>query len=169
MEKPTVYLSLGGNQGDVLSRCRQALILLSEIGGLDNFRHSHFYLTQPIQVDTSDLFVNCACSFETALPPHEIFRLTQEIETQLGKVPKAKTESRPIDIDLLFYGHGNFCDRDLEIPHPRWKERLFVLIPLADLTEYIDIESEDGLQHYVLQDIIQPLLNLSPDSISLIF
>lgn len=94
--------------------------------------------------------------------------MTQEIEKQLGKVKKSKTAARPIDIDFIFYGNQALYDpvQDLEIPHPRWKERLFVLIPLADLTPEIEIAGSTGLEHYYLKDLIQPLLIQSPNVVS---
>jgi 2-amino-4-hydroxy-6-hydroxymethyldihydropteridine diphosphokinase len=153
----TAYLGLGGNIGEVLPRLQLALHLLTHQTSITHLKISHFYHTAPFQVDSPFWFINAVCSFQTSLKPVEIFHLTQHIEFQLGKVPKSKNSSRPIDIDLLFYGDQIYQTKDLEIPHPRWKERLFVLVPLADLTPEIIIRKERNVEHYVLQDLIQPL------------
>ena len=157
MKNTTVYLSLGGNQGEVLSRLKQALALLSTHPNISHFRTSHFYYTAPFEMESSAWFTNAVCSFQTSLTPTEIFKITQEIEIQLGKVPKPKNADRLIDIDFLFYGDLISHENDLEIPHPRWKERLFVLIPLADLTEEVVLRGKGGVERYVLQDLIPRL------------
>ena len=86
----------------------------------------------------------------------------------MGKVPKPKTASRPIDIDLIFYGEHIQKEQGLEIPHPRWKERLFVLIPLSDLISEVILYGPRGKEHYILQELIQPLLNQMPQAVSLL-
>jgi 2-amino-4-hydroxy-6-hydroxymethyldihydropteridine diphosphokinase len=164
----TTYLSLGGNEGEVLPRLQQALVLLSTQQDLNNLKISHFYRTAPFQMNHSSWFVNAVCSFQTALAPQDIFKITQAIEIQLGKVDKPKNAARPIDIDLLFYGHLVCHERNLEIPHPCWKERLFVLIPLRDLTKEVILHGPSGREHYVVQDLIQPLLSQSPEIVYLI-
>ena len=163
-----VYLSLGGNEGQVLFRLQQALALLSAKQDIFDLKTSHFYRTSPHQVDSSNWFVNAVCSFQTSLALKDLFMITQGIEVQLGKVDKPKNASRPIDIDLLFYGHQICQEEELEIPHPRWKERLFVLIPLLDLTKEIILRGEDSLESYVIGDLIQPLLIQSFQAISLL-
>jgi 2-amino-4-hydroxy-6-hydroxymethyldihydropteridine diphosphokinase len=166
--KTRVYLGLGGNEGQVLVRLQRALALLSAKPEISDLKISHFYQTAPIQVNSSSWFVNAVCSFQTTLAPKEVFEMTQAVENQLGKIKKPKHASRPIDIDLLFYGHQTQQDEELEIPHPRWKERLFVLIPLADLTQEIVLQREMGKERYLLQDLIQPLLIQTPQAVSLL-
>jgi 2-amino-4-hydroxy-6-hydroxymethyldihydropteridine diphosphokinase len=168
MDPLTVYLSLGGNEGQVLLRLQQALRALSCQQGIANLKSSHFYQTAPIAVETTSWFVNAVCSFHTHCTVKEIFKITQAIEIQFGKVHKPKNASRPIDIDLLFYGQQICKDQELEIPHPHWQERLFVLVPLADLTNDIVLNREGNLEYYFLPDLIQPLLVQSPQAISLL-
>jgi 2-amino-4-hydroxy-6-hydroxymethyldihydropteridine diphosphokinase len=108
------------------------------------------------------------CSFQTFFSPDDIFAITQLVEIQLGKVPKPKNASRPIDIDFLFYGDCNCQGRELKIPHPCWKERLFVLVPLADLMQEVILQGTAGPEHYSLPALIQPLLAESPQAIYLL-
>lgn len=170
MRSAKVYLSLGGNEGFVLSGLKQALALLSDQKEITDFQFSHFYSTAPMQVNSPLWFVNAVCSFQTLLTPSEIFNITKAIEIRLGKVSKPKNASRPIDIDFLFYGDQIIQKEELEIPHPRWMERLFVLVPLADLTQEIILHrtSEEKNQHFLLQDLIDPLLTQSSQSIYLL-
>lgn len=168
MKNIQVYLSLGGNEGPVLRRLKYALNVLSNEERIDKMQTSHFYRTEPLQVNSPLWFVNAVCSFQTDLTPPEIFNIIQIIERKLGKVPKPKNAARPIDIDFLFYGHQSYQENDLEIPHPRWKERLFVLIPLADLTDEVTIHESMNIERYVLQDLIQPLLTQSSQAVYLL-
>ncbi len=168
MRNSMVYLSLGGNEGDVLSSLQQALTLLSLEKEIFLLKYSHFYRTAPIHTNSLCWFVNAVCSFQTSLSPNEVFKITQAIEKLLGKVPKPKNASRPIDIDILFYGDQTLQERELEIPHPRWKERLFVLIPLADLTKKILIRQLTNSKCYLLEDLIHPLLKQSTQEIYLL-
>jgi len=68
------------------------------------------------------------------LPPEELLRLAKDIETRMGRVPSEQIDSpRPIDIDILFYDNKIMETQDLTIPHPRLRDRAFVLIPLAEI------------------------------------
>lgn len=158
-KKHFVYLSLGGNTGVVIDRFQKAFERLSNHPGICHLTISPLYHTAPFEADTEDWFVNAVCSFETLLSPLEIFQFTQLIEKELGKTAKEKRASRPIDIDLLFYDSEVYEDHGLAIPHPRWKERLFVLIPLSDLIEKMTIDEPLGKQCYDLRDLIQANLN----------
>ena len=138
--RTTVYLGLGGNIGPADQTINSAVDCIRELRGVFNLRVSRLYQTKPISDIPQDLFVNAVCKFETCLPASTLFRRLEQIERDLGKFPKAKNEPRPIDIDLLFYGNVTYDNGYLQIPHPRWKERLFVLVPLKELTDTIKIE-----------------------------
>lgn len=58
----------------------------------------------------------------------------EQIERTLGKIPKPKDAPRKIDIDILYFGDRILYSEQLIIPHPKIKERLFVLQPLLELT-----------------------------------
>lgn len=166
MEK--VYLGLGGDKGDVLSRLKKVLELLKEWDGIFDLDYSHFYRTSPVEMEDDLWFVNAVCSFKTTLSPEGVFALTQSIEEFLGKVPKAKNASRPIDIDLLFYGTTFFNQGYLEIPHPRWKERLFVLQPLSDLVSEIVLTKDGKEERYQIENLIDNLANNSSQELYLL-
>lgn len=155
-----VYLSLGGNEGPVLDYLKKALTYLSHQEGVFALQTSHFYQTAPLQMESASWFVNAVCSFRTFLTLHEVYEMTQSIEIQFGKVKKPKNAPRPIDIDLLFYGDQIYEEEELVIPHSRWKERLFVLVPLADLIKEISFFRRSTRESYILQELIQPLLSI---------
>lgn len=86
---------------------------------------------------------NQALEVSTDLAPHEVLDACLSIEEELGRnraaeqIERAATgapyASRPIDIDLIFYGSEVIDDERLQIPHPRMAERAFVLTPLAEI------------------------------------
>ncbi len=131
-----VFLSLGGNVGDVTATMKRAE---EEIRALPvhDLRFSRLYRTSPVSDIPQADYINCACQFYTDLPATELLEKLQEIERKLGKVPKPKNAPRPIDIDILFYGNEIIHTATLDIPHPQWQERLFVLVPLSDLVDII--------------------------------
>lgn len=137
---PFAIVGLGGNSGNPLMTLKAAL---KELGGVGAFlKASKIYRTNPISPIHQPKYLNAVASFQTDLMPEKLFLELERIERKLGKVPKAKEAQRPIDLDLLFYGEKAFKTDKIIVPHPRWKERLFVLIPLSDLLQEIKVAGE---------------------------
>jgi GTP cyclohydrolase-4 len=131
-ELAVAYLGLGSNLGEREENLRQALTLLSLKVNLDEV--SSVYETEPVGYKEQPLFLNLVCRITTNLPPEELFRLAKDIETRMGRVPsKQRNLPRLIDIDILFYDDKIMETQNLAIPHPRLKDRAFVLIPLAEI------------------------------------
>ncbi len=155
-----VYLGLGSNIGDSIAIVTQALNKIAALPHVEDFRRSRFFQTTPVSPIAQRDFINVACCFSSSLTPHELLFQLQDIERKLGKVPKAKTAPRPIDIDMLLYGQEWIDTPDLCIPHPRMKERLFVLAPLSDLTDLLLIPNQQGeLQPLSLKDYLNSFSN----------
>jgi 2-amino-4-hydroxy-6-hydroxymethyldihydropteridine diphosphokinase len=134
MSSETVYLGLGSNIGDSFSIVKRAFLAISNIPHVNLLKTSRLYSTSPVSDIPQGDYINAVCKLQTTLGAEELFAALCKVETQLGKRPKHKNAPREIDIDILFFG-TQYCKTDqLEIPHPRWKQRLFVLAPLKDLT-----------------------------------
>ena len=78
-------------------------------------------------------FLNAVVEVRTGLPPHELLRRLQAIETALGRVRRERWGPRTVDLDLLLYGDRVIRTSDLVVPHPLMHERDFVLRPLAEV------------------------------------
>lgn len=131
----TLYLSLGSNLGNRREIIESALQLLSERVGEITARSS-FYETEPVGFSSDNLFINIAAELSTDRNAKEILHITQEVEHELGRTAKSHNgqyADRAIDIDLLMYGNTVTADAELELPHPRLSERLFVLCPLNEI------------------------------------
>lgn len=138
-----VYLSLGGNIGDTVAVINDAFRRISELPGVTDIKISHFYRTSPVDADSESDYINAACRFLTSRSLISLWNDLQQIERALGKTPKDKRSSRIIDIDIILFGNRNVNRDGLEIPHPRWHQRLFVLVPLADLDRYLFVPGHD--------------------------
>lgn len=126
------YLCLGSNLGKREENLRQALTLLSLKVNLEEV--SSLYETEPVDYKEQPLFLNLVCRITTNLSPEELLHLAKDIETKMGRVPSEQINSpRPIDIDILFYDNKIIETPNLTIPHPRLKDRAFVLIPLNEI------------------------------------
>ncbi len=134
-----VFLGLGGNIGDTYTILSRAIARIEMIPTVSHLEVSPFYLTSPVSDIPQGLYINAVCRLRTSLSPIKLLRYLQQIETNLGRVPKRKNAARILDIDILLHGKEASVGPPLDIPHPRWLERLFVLRPMADLVSHIEL------------------------------
>lgn len=130
-EPVAVYLGLGSNMGNRQDNLDRALNLLSQ--RLRMGQVSSIYDTEPVGNTEQPRFLNLACQVFTSLAPAEMLTLAKGIELKLGRTPGTSNASRPVDVDILFYGEKVIKTRELAIPHPRLAERAFVLVPLGEI------------------------------------
>ena len=127
-------VALGGNIGDVRDTLDRAIAMLAN-NKVRLIARSSDYRTPPWGVLDQPSFVNCAILVETALSPQALLARAQTIEQAFGR---NRGEERPwgprtLDIDLIAYDDLTLATPDLTLPHPRWQERGFVLLPLAEI------------------------------------
>lgn len=139
----TYYLSLGANIGNREQTIRQALQMIEQqIGHV--LRCSSFYYSAPCGFISEHDFCNMCCALETNMEAEEVLVYTQQIEKQLGRNYKSNHHSlhpiyrdRTIDIDLILVFDEQreliISTPTLTIPHPHYKERDFVTIPLSEI------------------------------------
>jgi 2-amino-4-hydroxy-6-hydroxymethyldihydropteridine diphosphokinase len=96
-------------------------------------RVSSLYETEPIGLREQRWFLNLAAEFETELFPKQLLHRMQKVETGMGRRRTIENGPRTIDIDILLYGSLVMKTKELEIPHPRYRDRRFTLAPLAEL------------------------------------
>lgn len=156
----TVFLGVGANLGDPLETIIQAWSLLSSDKHLHELKSSHVYWTEPVSSISQPWYLNCVWSFSTSYSSLELFDLLQGVEKKLGKFPKPKEAPRFLDLDILLFNDERINTESLQIPHPKWKERGFVLVPLGDLTDSVHIPGEGELK---IADLI--LANQDPHRI----
>ncbi len=85
---------------------------------------------------------------ETDIEKHQVLQICQEVEQRLHRKRIIRWGPRTIDVDILFYNDFVSDDEELILPHPRIKQRAFVIIPLLDLDEDIMLKGKK-LRHYL--------------------
>lgn len=129
-----IYIGLGSNLGDRLGNIGRAITLMEE-SGIKIICRSSVYVSPPWGFEASSDFYNAVIEIQTHLGVSELLDLLKQIELQLGRMPKSSSgyESRTMDLDIIDY-HGKVLQTDgVQIPHPRMDQRLFVLVPLAEI------------------------------------
>ncbi|MCF7914192.1 MAG: dihydropteroate synthase [Spirochaetaceae bacterium] len=129
----TALIALGSNLGSRLEYLQQALELLQRQTELQVTAVSPVYETDPVGYADQGKFLNAAARLETSLAPETLLQRLMEIEQQLQRRRDIHWGPRTIDLDILFYDQQRISSDDLEIPHPRLSERMFVVAPLHDI------------------------------------
>lgn len=131
----TTYLGIGTNLGDRAENLTRAVALISEQVGTV-LACSSFVETAPWGFTSDNHFLNAVLAVDTALSPHELLRVTQSIERELGRLHKTidgNYSDRIIDIDILLYEDLTIVSEELSIPHPYILMRDFVYLPLEEI------------------------------------
>lgn len=133
----TAFLGLGTNLGDREQNLLQAFELIGRRVGKIK-RKSRLYRSEPWGFKSDNDFLNAAVMVETALAPHELLCVTQEIERAMGRTHKTTNgeyRDRIMDIDILLYDDLTIDSAELTLPHPRINERPFVREPLNEILD----------------------------------
>jgi 2-amino-4-hydroxy-6-hydroxymethyldihydropteridine diphosphokinase len=137
-----VVFALGANLGDRLSALRAAATRLAS--GLDDPRVSAVYETPPEEDATQPPYLNAVVVGEGTLGPADALALARELEREAGRERPHPGAPRTLDVDVLFVGDAVMDTPSLRLPHPRWRTRDFVVVPLLDVApELRDPESGD--------------------------
>lgn len=148
--KQLVYLSLGSNLGDRLKTIEDAIETIQTVGTIKD--KSSIYECKAVGFESNDLFYNCCICIETSLLPLDLLAFLNDIEKNAGRIRlnDEKYHSRNLDIDILFYGNQSIQLANLIIPHPRYQERKFVLIPLFEITNNL----KDPINNFSIANIL---------------
>ena len=129
------YIGLGSNLGDREMNLNKAIELIRKDAG-ELIACSSFYYSEPMGFVSDNFFVNAALLIDTNLQPEALLKVLQDIETSMGRISKTVDEAysdRVIDLDILLYDDRQLDSPELKIPHPRMRERDFVMKPLLEL------------------------------------
>lgn len=125
---------IGSNQGQRELTISQSIKMLVERCG-EVFLLSSLYETEPWGFIAEQNFLNQVVALDTEMNPYDLLRELLMIEKELGRKRHDVEgyESRPIDLDILYYDDMIINDDDLILPHPRLHKRRFALMPLCDI------------------------------------
>jgi len=128
-----VFLGIGGNLGDRLGNLRCAVELIGDrIGRIEKV--SSVYLSEPWGFTHAKYFTNIVAEVYTTFSADEVLTKAFEIESELKRTRSGNGyEGRTMDIDILFYNSEIINTERLAVPHPHICQRLFVLLPMAEI------------------------------------
>lgn len=129
----TAFLSVGTNMGDREAYLKLAIASLRATEGIELVETSSIYETAPVGVTDQADFLNIVVRLATTLAPLELLAVCQRIEQELGRERTIRWGPRTADLDILLYNDEVIESETLSVPHPRMRERAFVLIPLTEL------------------------------------
>lgn len=126
-----VAVALGSNLGDRERTLRDAAAALA--AHLQDLRLSRFQDTAPVGITDQPRFLNAAAVGSTTRSPRDFLDALLDLERQFGRVRSVPNAPRTLDLDLVLYGDLVVNAPGLVVPHPRFRERRFVLEPLAEI------------------------------------
>ncbi len=137
-EAETVYLAFGSNLGNRVAAMRTGIAALRG-RGVEPEAFSSLYHSAPKYVEDQPPFVNLVGRFRTRLAPRELLAACKEAERAAGRQERERFGPRELDVDIVLYGDRRIDEEALEVPHPRLTERLFVLVPLAEIDPELEV------------------------------
>jgi 2-amino-4-hydroxy-6-hydroxymethyldihydropteridine diphosphokinase len=128
-------LALGSNLGDRMSNLQGAVDSLADTPDVWVTAVSPVYETEPVDSPgDAGLFLNAVLLVDTTLPAHTLLERALAVEDAFDRVrPIERGAPRTLDVDLIMVGDRRADDDQLKLPHPRAKERAFVLQPWHDV------------------------------------
>ncbi len=140
-----VIIGIGSNKGDRVKSIIKAIKELEKIGKIKKI--SSFYENEPVNV-SGGYFLNGVIEIDVNFSPEELLNILINIEKNIGrKFPHKKEDEREIDLDIIFYEDKIIKNENLEIPHPEYKKRIFVLKPLCEIEpDFIDPETGEKIK-----------------------
>lgn len=131
------FLSLGSNLGDRLDHLQTAVSSMPDVVAV-----SPVYETDPVGGPDQGAYLNIVVELDTHLGARDLLGLCQQLETAAARVREVRWGPRTLDVDVLLVGDEVVDEPDLQVPHPRMRDRRFVLAPLRDIAPDLVTEAE---------------------------
>lgn len=128
-----VVLGVGGNVGDVRRRFTHLWVYLNRLSQVVPIQRGVTLKNPPFGYTQQDDFYNTVFEVVTSLQPRELLRLMWRVEHRFGRVRSFPNAPRTLDLDILFFDNKKINYPELTIPHPSWKQRVSVTIPLYSM------------------------------------
>ena len=134
-----IYIGLGSILEEPSHQIYKAINLIDAIDELSVTHTSSLYKTKPIgKIDQPD-FINAAVKVEGDISPENLHAALQDIETKAGRIRMELNEPRTLDLDILLIDDLIMKTKKLTVPHPRMHQRQFVIVPLFEINQKLNI------------------------------
>jgi 2-amino-4-hydroxy-6-hydroxymethyldihydropteridine diphosphokinase len=135
----SLIIATGSNIGDSLQILNAARERLEK--EFSFVAMSRIYCSKAIEYENQPDFFNQVLEFQVpALSALEVMDVLLKIEVEFGRNRNIPKGPRTLDLDLIFWNLTKINEPALIIPHPRWRERSFVVKPLQELPFFQTIE-----------------------------
>ncbi|WP_312332688.1 2-amino-4-hydroxy-6-hydroxymethyldihydropteridine diphosphokinase [Acinetobacter variabilis] len=131
------YIGLGSNLGDSRQILAEAVQKLASLGLV---KTSHLYQSPPMGPQDQPNYFNAVVQLITDLAPLDLLDRLQTFEQEAGRVRLRHWGERTLDLDLLIYGDEQIQNERLTVPHVGMLERDFVLVPLLDIDDNLQLD-----------------------------
>lgn len=148
-------IALGSNISPRKEHLRKAVDHIERIEESRIAGRSRIYETDPVGGPEQGMFLNAALALETTLSAENLLQRLLEIERSMGRVRTVRNGPRNIDLDIIF--HDDTCHEspNLTLPHPRFRDRAFVLLPLNDIAANVRDPITDQTVAELLEELVR--------------
>lgn len=144
------YIALGSNLDQPIQHVLRAAAQLRQIDKTTVLDQSHLYLTSPQGPVVQDEFINAVVSVRTELNPEDLLNQCLSIERRHGRIRTERWGPRTLDLDILLYGNLTLTTDQLCIPHRHLLDRLFVLIPLQEISPKLRLPNNKSISEQII-------------------
>lgn len=152
-----IGLSLGSNLNHRLENLREATNRVEALSGTRIVAKAPVYETEPVGVKQEYAtlhYLNTVVIIETDMALADLSNAIHQIEADMGRIrTEDRHAPRAIDIDVLYAGELERADGILDLPHPRWAQRRFVVQPLADVRPHLRLPGDSRQISEVLKSL----------------
>ncbi len=145
----TAYIGLGSNLDDPPAQLKQARKALHKLDKTTVSRCSPLYWSTAVGPGEQADYLNAVLQLKTLLSPNVLLSALQKIENAQGRTREVRWGARTLDLDLLLYDELVIDVNRLTIPHPRLRERNFVVYPLYDIAPTLQLPDGSALSELV--------------------
>ncbi len=163
MSEQTVFIGLGSNLDQPVSRVLQAIHTLESLPDCSLQARSSLYRSAPMGPQDQPDYVNAVVQLTTRLLPEDLLDRLQQVERAHGRRRERRWGPRTLDLDILLYGDRDIASERLQVPHPGLAQRSFVLYPLAEIAGDLRVPGLGRMQALLEQCPRDGLLRL-PES-----
>jgi 2-amino-4-hydroxy-6-hydroxymethyldihydropteridine diphosphokinase len=135
--KYVAVIGIGGNEGDVRKRFRNLYMYLERNKLVSISETSPILQNPPFGYLEQDDFYNAVMVVRTSLSPRALLKFLLHVEKIFGRKRSFKNAPRTLDLDLIFYEDIKIKSEYLSVPHPMWRQRESVVLPLLKLKRKI--------------------------------
>jgi len=129
----SVTVGIGGNIGDVKRRFEHLFFDIKKQSKVELIKTSLILKNPPFGYENQDDFFNSIMVFKTSMTPNLFLSYLLRLEKKFGRKRSFANAPRTLDLDIIFFDNRVISTEKLTVPHPSWKSRESVVIPLSDI------------------------------------